>query len=235
MTYFSDLLPAGADRFSQQLNRLPIRKTMTYSIHNFLRKTTEKTKALDQMASYIHQNTDMKVYLFLNLDNYADFEALQEHYHGRIKWVVNIVETCPFGFLEFCPFYGLVEFDGRDANIDPGGAFYSTLASFEGTVIMTDIVDFSEKAKEILAPNAADFPESFDDYLRLIQEQDDDPDPIEADLLTAGAALVYSLDLSDTVSGDTPGELFLSESVCIGDTRGEELMYQFFDPNNADQ
>lgn len=187
------------------------------------------------MASYIHQNTDMKVYLFLNLDDYADFEAIQEHYHGRIKWVVNFVETCPFGFLEPCPFYGLVEFDGRDANIDPGGAFYSTLASFEGTVIMADIVDFSEKAKEILAPNAADFPESFDDYLRLIQEQDDDPDPIEADLLAAGAALVYSLDLSDTVSGDVPGELFLSESVCIGDTRGEALMYQFFDPNNADQ
>ena len=208
---------------------------MAYSIHNFLRKTTEKTKALDQMASYIHQNTDMKLYLFLNLDNYADFEALQEHYHGRIKWVVNSVETCPFGFLEFCPFYGLVEFDGKDANIDPGGAFYSTLTSFEGTAIMADIIDFPEKAKEILAPNAADFPESFNDYLRLIQEQDDDPDPIEADLLTAGASLIYSLDLSDTVSGDVPGELFLSESVCIGDTRGEELMYQFFDPNNADQ
>ena len=31
------------------------------------------------MASYIHQNTDMKVYLFLNLDDYADFEAIQEH------------------------------------------------------------------------------------------------------------------------------------------------------------
>ncbi len=76
---------------------------MAYSIHNFLRKTTEKTKALDQMASYIHQNTDMKVYLFLNLDDYADFEAIQEHYHGRIKWVVNSVETCPFGFLESCP------------------------------------------------------------------------------------------------------------------------------------
>ncbi len=42
------------------------------------------------MASYIHQNTNMKVYLFLTLDDYADFEALQEHYHGRIKWVVNI-------------------------------------------------------------------------------------------------------------------------------------------------
>ena len=109
------------------------------------------------MASYIHQNTDMKVYLFLNLDDYADFEAIQEHYHGRIKWVVNIVETCPLGFLESCPFYGLVEFDGRDANIDPGGAFYSTLASFEGTAIMADIVDFSEKTKGILAPNAADF------------------------------------------------------------------------------
>ena len=177
----------------------------------------------------------MKVYLFLNLDNYADFEALQEHHHGHIKWVVNVAETSPFGFLESCPFYGLVEFDGKDTNIDPGGAFYSTLASFEGTVIMADIVDFSEKAKEILAPNAADFPESFDDYLRLIQEQDDDPDPIEADLLTAGASLVYSLDLSDTVSGDAPGELFLSESVCIGDTRGEALMYQFFDPHNADQ
>lgn len=208
---------------------------MAYSIHNFLRKTTEKTKALDQMASYIHQNTDMKLYLFLTLDDYADFEALQEHHHGHIKWVVNVAETSPFGFLEPCPFYGLVEFDGRDTNIDPGGAFYSTLTSFEGTAIMADIINFPEKAKEILAPNATDFPESFDDYLRLIQEQDDDPDPIEADLLAAGASLVYSLDLSDTVSGDVPGELFLSESVCIGDARGEELMYQFFDPNNADQ
>jgi len=103
MACISDFSSASADKFSQRPNSFTIRKTMAYSIHNFLRKTTEKTKALDQMASYIHQNTDMKVYLFLNLDDYADFEAIQEHYHGRIKWVVNSVETCPFGFLESCP------------------------------------------------------------------------------------------------------------------------------------
>ena len=127
-----------------------------------------------------------------------------------------------------------MEFDGKDANIDPGGAFYSTLTSFEGTVIMADIVDFSEKAKEILAPNAADFPESFDDYLCMIQEQEDDPDPIEAELLAAGASLIYSLNLSDTITGDAPGEVFLSESAFISDARGEELMYQFFDPKDTD-
>lgn len=32
---------------------------MAYSIHHFA-KNNGKTKALDQMASYIHQNTDMK-------------------------------------------------------------------------------------------------------------------------------------------------------------------------------
>ena len=55
---------------------------MTYSIYNFLRNTKEKTKALEQMALYIHHNTNMKVYLFLTLENYAEFEAIQEHYHG---------------------------------------------------------------------------------------------------------------------------------------------------------
>jgi len=79
MACISDFSSASADKFSHRPNSLPIRKTMAYSIHHFLRKTTEKTKALDQMASYIHQNTDMKVYLFLNLDDYADFEAIQEH------------------------------------------------------------------------------------------------------------------------------------------------------------
>lgn len=68
----------------------------------------------------------------------------------------------------------------------------------------------------------------------MVQEQDDDPDPIEAKVLAAGALLVYSLDISNTVQGETLGELFLSESVCIGDTRGEVLMCQFFDPNDAD-
>ena len=69
---------------------------MTYSIYNFLRNTKEKTKALDQMASYIYHNTDMKVYLFLTLENYAEFEAIQEHHHGRIVWVVNAAGTGPF-------------------------------------------------------------------------------------------------------------------------------------------
>ena len=193
---------------------------MTYSIYNFLRNTKEKTKALDQMASYIHHNTDMKVYLFLTLENYAEFEAIQEHHHGRIVWAVNAVGTGPFEALDPYSFDGLVEFDGKDVGIDPGGAFYSTDFSFDGLAIMADTVDF---------------PESFDDYLLMIQEQDDDPDPIKAKVLAAGALLVYSLNISDTVQGETPGELFLSESVCIGDARGEALMYQFFDPNDADR
>ena len=208
---------------------------MTYSIYNFLRNTKEKTKALDQMASYIHHNTDMKVYLFLTLENYAEFEVIQEHHHGRIVWAVNAVGTGPFEALDPYSFDGLVEFDGKDVGIDPGGAFYSTDFSFDGLAIMADTVDFPEKAKEVLAPDSADFPESFDDYLLMIQEQDDDPDPIKAKVLAAGALLVYSLDISDTVQGETPGELFLSESVCIGDARGEALMYQFFDPNDADR
>ena len=193
---------------------------MTYSIYNFLRNTKEKTKALDQMASYIHHNNDMKVYLFLTLENYAEFEAIQEHYHGRIVWAVNAAGTVPFGALDPYSFDGLVEFDGKDVDIDPGGAFYSTDISFDGLAIMADTVDF---------------PESFDDYLLMVQEQDDDLDPIEAKVLAAGALLVYSLDISDTVQGETPGELFLSESVCIGDACGEAFMYRFFDPNDADR
>ena len=193
---------------------------MTYSIYNFLRNTKEKTKALDQMALYIHHNTNMKVYLFLTLENYAEFEAIQEHHHGRIVWAVNAAGTGPFETLDPYSFSGLVEFDGKDVDIDPGGAFYSTDFSFDGLAIMADTVDF---------------PESFDDYLLMVQEQDDDLDPIEAKVLAAGALLVYSLNISDTVQGETPGEFFLSESVCVGDARGEALMYRFFDPNVADR
>jgi len=40
--------------------------------------------------------------------------------------------------------------------------------------------------------------------------------------------------LSDTITGDAPGEVFLSESAYISDARGEELMYQFFDPKDTD-
>ena len=224
----------GGGRNFKRLNKL-LGGVMTYSIYNFLRNTKEKTKALDQMASYIHHNTDMKVYLFLTLENYAEFEVIQEHHHGRIVWAVNAAGTGPFEALDPYSFDGLVEFDGKDVDIDPGGAFYSTDFSFDGLAIMADTVDFPEKAKEVLVPDAADFPESFDDYLLMVQEQDDDPDPIEAKVLAAGALLVYSLDISDTVQGETPGELFLSESVCIGDARGEVLMYRFFDPNDADR
>ena len=105
---------------------------MTYSIYNFLRNTKEKTKALDQMASYIHHNTNMKVYLFLTLENYAEFEVIQEHHHGRIVWAVNAASTGPFEALDPYSFDGLVEFDGKDVDIDPGGAFYSTDFSFDG-------------------------------------------------------------------------------------------------------
>ena len=49
---------------------------MEYSEHRFRRIVAEETKPLEQMASYIHQNTDMKLYLFLTLDDYAEFEAI---------------------------------------------------------------------------------------------------------------------------------------------------------------
>ena len=203
----------GGGRNFKRLNKL-LGGVMTYSIYNFLRNTKEKTKALDQMASYIHHNIDMKVYLFLTLENYAEFEVIQEHYHGRIVWAVNAAGTVPFGALDPYSFDGLVEFDGKDVDIDPGGAFYSTDISFDGLAIMADTVDFSEKAKEVLVPDAADFPESFDDYLLMVQEQDDDPDPIEAKVLAAGALLVYSLNISDTVQGETRESCFFQKA-CV--------------------
>ena len=205
---------------------------MEYSEHRFRRIVAEETKPLEQMASYIHQNTDMKLYLFLTLDDYAEFEAIQKHYCGRIQWVVNVAETSPFGSMIPLPFYGLVEFDGKDANINPAKAFYSTRISFDGMVILADTPDFPEKAKEVFF--AGEFPETFDEYLLAVQEEEANPDPIEAELLAAGASLIYSLNLSDTITGDAPGEVFLSESAFISDARGEELMYQFFDPKDTD-
>jgi len=136
----------------------------------------------------------MKLYLFLTLDDYAEFEAIQNHYYGRIQWVVNVAETSPFGSMIPLPFYGLVEFDGKDANINPAKAFYSTDFSFDGMVILADTPDFPEKAKEVFF--AGEFP--------------------------------------DTITGDAPGEIFLSESAFISDARGEKLMYQFFDPKDTD-
>ena len=205
---------------------------MEYSQHRFRRIVAEETKPLEQMASYIHQNTDMKLYLFLTLDDYAEFEAIQNHYCGQIQWVVNVAETSPFGSMIPLPFYGLVEFDGKDANINPAKAFYSTDFSFDGMVILADTPDFPEKAKEVFF--AGEFPETFDEYLLAVQEEEAKPDPIEAELLAAGASLIYSLNLSDTITGDAPGEIFLSESAYISDARGEELMYQFFDPKDTD-
>ena len=136
---------------------------MEYSEHRFRRIVAEETKPLEQMASYIHQNTDMKLYLFLTLDDYAEFEAIQKHYCGRIQWVVNGAEISPFGSILPPSFYGLVEFDGKDANINPAKAFYSTHISFDGMVILADTPDFPEKAKEVFF--AGEFPET----LKLIQ------------------------------------------------------------------
>ena len=204
---------------------------MEYTEYRFRRIVAEETKPLEQMASYIHQNTDMKLYLFLTLDDYAEFEAIQKHYCGRIQWVVNGAEISPFGSILPPSFYGLVEFDGKDANINPAKAFYSTHISFDGMVILADTPDFPEKAKEVFF--AGEFPETFDEYLLAVQEEAN-PDPIEAELLAAGASLIYSLNLSDTITGDAPGEVFLSESAFISDARGEELMYQFFDPKDTD-
>ena len=205
---------------------------MEYTEHRFRRIVAEKTKPLEQMASYIHQNTDMKLYLFLTLDDYAEFEAIQKHYYGRIQWVFNGAEISPFGSILPPSFYGLVEFDGKDANINPAKAFYSTDFSFDGMVILADTPDFPEKAKEVFF--AGEFPETFDEYLLAVQEEEAKPDPIEAELLAAGASLIYSLNLSDTITGDAPGEVFLCESAFISDARGEELMYQFFDPKDTD-
>ena len=204
---------------------------MEYSQHRFRRIVAEETKPLEQMASYIHQNTDMKLYLFLTLDDYAEFEAIQKHYYGRIQWVFNGAEISPFGSILPPSFYGLVEFDGKDANINPAKAFYSTRISFDGMVILADTPDFPQKAKEVFF--AGEFPETFDEYLLAAQEEDGNH-PIEPELLAAGASLIYSLNLSDTITGDAPGEIFLSESAYISDARGEELMYQFFDPKDTD-
>ena len=204
---------------------------MGYSEHRFRRIVAEETKPLEQMASYIHQNTDMKLYLFLTLEDYAEFEAIQKHYYGRIQWVVNGAEISPFGSILPPSFYGLVEFDGKDANINPAKAFYSTDFSFDGMAILADTSDFPEKAKEVFF--AGEFPETFDEYLLAVQEEEGNH-PIEPDLLAAGASLIYSLNLSDTITGDAPGEVFLSESAFISDARGEELMYQFFDPKDTD-
>ena len=205
---------------------------MEYTEHRFRRIVAEETKPLEQMASYIHQNTDMKLYLFLTLDDYPEFEAIQKHYYGRMQWVFNGAEISPFGSILPPSFYGLVEFDGKDANINPAKAFYSTRISFDGMVILADTPDFPEKAKEVFF--AGEFPETFDEYLLAVQVEEANPDPIEAELLAAGASLIYSLNLSDTITGDAPGEIFLSESAYISDARGEELMYQFFDPNDTD-
>lgn len=204
---------------------------MEYSEYRFRRIIAEKTKPLEQMASYIHQNTDMKLYLLLTLEDYAEFEAIQKHYYGQIQWVANAAEINPFGSILPPSFYGLVEFDGTDANINPAKAFYSTRISFDGMVILADTPDFPEKAKEVFF--AGEFPETFDEYLLAAQEEDGNH-PIEPELLAAGASLIYSLNLSDTITGDAPGEIFLSESACISDARGEELMYQFFDPKDTD-
>ena len=205
---------------------------MEYSEHRFRRIVAEETKPLEQMASYIHQNTDMKLYLFLTLDDYAEFEAIQKHYYGQIQWVANGAEINPFGSILPPSFYGLVKFDGTDANINPAKAFYSTRISFDGMVILADTPDFPQKAKEVFF--AGEFPETFDEYLLAVQAEEAKPDPIEAELLAAGASLIYSLNLSDTITGDAPGEVFLSESAFISDARGEELMYQFFDPKDTD-
>ena len=198
---------------------------MEYSQHRFRRIVAEKTKPLEQMASYIHQNTDMKLYLLLTLEDYAEFEAIQKHYYGRIQWVANGAEINPFGSILPPSFYG------TDANINPAKAFYSTRISFDGMVILADTPDFPEKAKEVFF--AGEFPETFDEYLLAVQAEEGNH-PIEPDLLAAGASLIYSLNLSDTITGDAPGEVFLSESAYISDARGEELMYQFFDPKDTD-
>lgn len=204
---------------------------MEYTEHRFRRIVAEETKPLEQMASYIHQNTDMKLYLLLTLEDYAEFEAIQKHYYGQIQWVANAAEINPFGSILPPSFYGLVKFDGTDANINPAKAFYSTRISFDGMVILADTPDFPEKAKEVFF--AGEFPETFDEYLLAVQAEEGNH-PIEPDLLAAGASLIYSLNLSDTITGDAPGEVFLSESAFISDARGEELMYQFFDPNDTD-
>ena len=71
-------------------------------------------------AAYIHQNTDRKSYLFLTLVECAGFAMVKNGFMGERcgLW------TKPFS----CP--GLIEFDGKDTNINPAGR-----------IIMTDMVD----------------------------------------------------------------------------------------------
>ena len=71
-------------------------------------------------AAYIHQNTDRKIYLFLTLVECAGFAMVKNGFMGERcgLW------TKPFS----CP--GLIEFDGKDTNINPAGR-----------IIMTDMVD----------------------------------------------------------------------------------------------
>lgn len=71
-------------------------------------------------AAYIHQNTDRKIYLFLTLVECAGFAMVKNGFMGERcgLW------TKPFS----CP--ELIEFDGKDTNINPAGR-----------IIMTDMVD----------------------------------------------------------------------------------------------
>ena len=71
-------------------------------------------------AAYIHQNTDRKIYLFLTLVEWAGFAMVKNGFMGERcgLW------TKPFS----CP--ELIEFDGKDTNINPAGR-----------IIMTDMVD----------------------------------------------------------------------------------------------
>jgi len=71
-------------------------------------------------AAYIHQNTDRKIYLFLTLVECAGFAMVKNGFMGERCGLWTKLFPCP----------GLIEFDGKDTNINPAGR-----------IIITDMVD----------------------------------------------------------------------------------------------
>lgn len=75
---------------------------MECSTYDFRRPRAEETLILYRMATSIHQNTDMKIYLFPPLAERADFAMVEEWFHGGTLRIEGEAErlskfppTCP--------------------------------------------------------------------------------------------------------------------------------------------
>ena len=75
---------------------------MECSTYDFRRPRAEETLILYRMATSIHQNTDMKIYLFPPPAERADFAMLEEWFHGGTLRIEGEAErlskfppTCP--------------------------------------------------------------------------------------------------------------------------------------------